>query len=35
VGGDLPPFQSQTWHTDDTTGHALPGEPGAILTLVF
>jgi uncharacterized protein YukJ len=23
-------FQSQTWHTDDTTGHALPGEPGAI-----
>ncbi|GAA0948802.1 hypothetical protein GCM10009554_46820 [Kribbella koreensis] len=23
-------FQSQTWHTDDTTGHALPGEPGPI-----
>ncbi len=21
-------FQSQSWHTDDTTGHALPGEPG-------
>ncbi|CUR57626.1 conserved hypothetical protein [metagenome] len=21
-------FQSQSWHTDDTTGHSLPGEPG-------
>jgi hypothetical protein len=21
-------FQSQSWHTDDTTGHALPGRPG-------
>jgi hypothetical protein len=21
-------FQSQAWHTDDTTGHALPGDPG-------
>jgi uncharacterized protein YukJ len=20
-------FQSQTWHTDDTTGHQIPGEP--------
>jgi hypothetical protein len=23
-------FQSQAWHTDDTTGHSLPGEPGAV-----
>ncbi len=23
-------FQSQSWHTDDTTGHALPGEPGPV-----
>jgi uncharacterized protein YukJ len=23
-------FQSQSWHTDDTTGHSLPGEPGPI-----
>lgn len=21
-------FQSQAWHTDDVTGHRLPGEPG-------
>jgi uncharacterized protein YukJ len=21
-------FQSQSWHTDDSTGHALPGQPG-------
>jgi uncharacterized protein YukJ len=21
-------FQSQAWHTDDATGHTLPGEPG-------
>ena len=23
-------FQSQAWHTDDSTGHSLPGEPGSI-----
>jgi uncharacterized protein YukJ len=23
-------FQSQSWHTDDITGHALPGVPGPI-----
>ena len=23
-------FQSQAWHTDDTTGHSLPGEPGSV-----
>jgi uncharacterized protein YukJ len=23
-------FQSQAWHTDDITGHALPGTPGPI-----
>ncbi|NEA37320.1 DUF2278 family protein [Streptomyces sp. SID13031] len=23
-------FQSQAWHTDDATGHALPGEPGPV-----
>ena len=23
-------FQSQAWHTDDITGHSLPGEPGSI-----
>ena len=23
-------FQSQSWHTDDITGHALPGVPGPV-----
>ncbi|MEX5636250.1 hypothetical protein [Parafrankia sp. FMc2] len=27
-------FQSQAWHTDDTTGHTLPGIPLADLTAV-
>ena len=25
LGGRLPAFQSQAWHTDDSTGHAIPG----------